>query len=432
MYKKNRNFVFIIVLLLTNLIIFSSSVKAQWSIPGTSIGDTAVGFCMTSIGNTLISGKQGIAYSTNFGQHWIRTYQGLPYAVPVSDYSKSLYTKGNEVFLGIVLNGTPPGSASVYKSLDSGKSWFPSESGMHVGMVNCFIEKGPYLFAGTDDGVFYTTNSGQNWTRTSTFLNEKVISCFSVNGNTLFAAILGASTTTGLGVYASTDNGVSWTAVNYGFPAFTTIYSMVNFNGYIYGTSNDGQIFRTTNNGGLWQLVNNGMTTFYNPVYAIAKFNNNLIVGCNDGIFLTTNQGQNWYAQNQGITPGSQFQFNAITKCGNYVFAPANNGIWRRDLNQVGVQNIASAVPDNYKVYQNYPNPFNPTTTIKFDILKSGFVTLDVFDATGRRLDNLVNENLKPGSYSVTWDAKGLSSGIYYYRISSGDFTKTMKMSLVK
>lgn len=432
MNLKNRNISFIIVLLLTNLIIISSSVKAQWTIPGTSVGDTAVGFCMTSIGNILISGKQGIAYTTNFGQHWIRTYQGLPYAKWISDYSKALYTKGNEVFLGIELNGTPPGSASVYKSLDSGKSWFPSESGMHVGVVRCFIEKGNFLFAGTDDGVFYTTNSGQNWNRTSTFLNEKDISCFCVNGNILFAAILGASTTTGLGVYASTDNGVTWTAVNYGFPSFTTIYSMVNYNGYIYGTSNDGQIYRTTNNGGLWQLVNSGMSTFYNPVYAIAKFNNNLIVGCNDGIFLTTNQGQNWYSQNQGITPGSQFQFNCITKCGNYVFAPANNGIWRRDVNQVGVQNIASTVSENYKVYQNYPNPFNPSTTIKFEIPKSTFVNLKIYNSEGKEVAEPVNEKLSLGVYETTFDAGALSSGVYFYKIITGDFVQTKKMLLIK
>ncbi|MBS1515601.1 MAG: T9SS type A sorting domain-containing protein [Bacteroidetes bacterium] len=433
MSRKTKSLLFIIALLLTNLIIIASSVKAQWSIPGASPGDTVVGQCMTSIGNVLISGKQGIAYSTNFGAHWIFTFQGLPYANWLPDYSKSLYTRGNEVFLGIDVNGTPVGSVGVYKSLDSGKSWFPSASGMIEGTpVYCFIEKGSLLFAGTDDGVYVTSNSGQNWSKTSSFLDEKTISCFCVNGNTLFAAILGSTATTGLGVYASTNNGVSWATVNYGFPTYTTIYSMVNFNGYIYGTSTDGQIFRTTNNGGLWLLVNSGMSTFYNPVYAIAKFNNNLIVGCNDGIFLTTNQGQMWYSINQGITPGSQFQFNAITKCGNYVFAPANNGIWRRDLNQVSVQNISAVVSSDYKLMQNYPNPFNPATKIRFELPKSSFVNLKVYNSAGKEIATLVNEKLAQGVYETEFDASALSSGVYFYKIVTGDFIQTKKMLLVK
>lgn len=427
-----RKILVIIVLLITNLIIFTSSVKAQWSIPGTSAGDTAVGYCMTSIGNTLISGKRAIAYSTNFGAHWIFTHQGLPFADWVSDYSKALYAKDGAVFLGIELNGTPPGSVSIYQSLDSAKSWFPSASGIAVGVVRCFAESGSYLYAGTDDGVFYTTNGGINWAKTSSFLDEKDISCLCINGNTLFAGILGSTATTGLGVYASTNNGANWTAVNYGFPSQTTIYSMVNYNGYIYGTSTDGRIFRTTNNGGLWLLVNSGMSSFYNPVYAIAKFNNNLIVGCNDGIFLTTNQGQNWYPQNQGIAAGTQFQFNAITKCGNYVFAPANNGIWRRDLSQVSVHNISSIVFNGYKLSQNFPNPFNPTTQINFEIPKSSFVTLKVYNSIGREVAELVNEKLSSGAYQTTFDAAAFSSGVYFYKIQAEGFTETKKMLLVK
>lgn len=428
-YKKILS---LIVLLITNLIIFTSSVKAQWSIPAMSPGDTAVGYCMTSIGNTLISGKRGIAYSTNYGAHWVVTFQGLPYADWISDYSKALYTKDGAVYLGIELNGTPPGSVNIYKSLDSGKSWFPSSNGMSVGMVTCFTEKGSYLFAGTDDGVYYTSNGGQNWAKTSTFLNEKVISSFCVNGNTLFAGILGSTSVSDLGVYASTNNGANWTQVNYGFPTQTTIFSMVNYNGYIYGTSTDGRIFRTTNNGGLWQLVNNGMNTFYNRVFAIAKFNNNLIVGCDDGMFMTTNQGQLWYAINQGIASGSEFQYNAITKCGNYVFAPANNGIWRRDLNQVSVQNIASIVSDNYNLSQNYPNPFNPATKINFQLPKSSFVTLKVYNSLGKEVAELVNEKLNAGAYQTTFDAASFSSGAYFYKIEADGFKETKKMLLVK
>ncbi len=431
-YKK----IFVIItLLLTNLAIIPSSVKAQWSIPGQSVGDSVVGFCMTSIGNTLISGKKGIAYTTNFGVHWTFPTQGLPFPTN-SDFSKALYTKGNEVFLGIDVNGTPPGSVSVYKSLDSGKTWFPSAGSIVTTPVYCFIEKDDLLFAGTLDGVYVTSNNGVNWSKPSTFLDEKHISCFCVNGSNLFVGILGSSATTGLGVYRSTNNGLTWTEVNYGFPSQTTIFSMVNYNGYIYGTSYDGQIFRTTNNGALWSLVNNGISPFYNPVYAIAKFNNNLVVGCNDGIFMTTNQGQLWYPINQGIPNGSQFQFNAITKCGNYIFAPANNGIYRRDLNQVSIQNISIIASQNYKLGQNYPNPFNPTTKIRFELPKSSFVSLKIYNSLGKEVDELVNQKLSAGVFEETFNASNnasvLPSGVYFYKLITDEFVETKKMLLVK
>ena len=100
--------------------------------------------------------------------------------------------------------------------------------------------------------------------------------------------------------------------------------------------------------------------------------------------------------------------------------------------NFVSVNNISTRVPDGYKVYQNYPNPFNPATTIKFDIMKAAFVKMEIYDGLGRKIDELVNERLQPGSYSVEWNASNKPSGIYYYRISTADFTKTMKMTLVK
>ncbi|HRE09594.1 MAG TPA: T9SS type A sorting domain-containing protein [Ignavibacteria bacterium] len=94
--------------------------------------------------------------------------------------------------------------------------------------------------------------------------------------------------------------------------------------------------------------------------------------------------------------------------------------------------NNGSSLPENYSLEQNYPNPFNPSTGIKFSIPKSNNVTLKVYDLTGRVVASLVNEYKPAGSYEVTFDASALSSGVYYYSISSGEFTETRKMVLVK
>lgn len=88
--------------------------------------------------------------------------------------------------------------------------------------------------------------------------------------------------------------------------------------------------------------------------------------------------------------------------------------------------------PASFKLSQNYPNPFNPTTNIKFDIINKGNVKLVVFDATGREVTTLVNDNLDPGSYEVNFDASKLSSGVYFYKLTSGEFSDLKKMVLVK
>jgi hypothetical protein len=86
----------------------------------------------------------------------------------------------------------------------------------------------------------------------------------------------------------------------------------------------------------------------------------------------------------------------------------------------------------NFNLYQNYPNPFNPETNIKFDISKSDFVSLKVYDMQGREVANLVNEKMSTGSYSVKFNASNLSSGVYYYSLRTSGSVITNKMLLVK
>lgn len=89
-------------------------------------------------------------------------------------------------------------------------------------------------------------------------------------------------------------------------------------------------------------------------------------------------------------------------------------------------------IANEFKIYQNYPNPFNPITNIKYQIQKAGLVTLKIYDITGREIKILVNEVKYPGSYTVTFNAREFSSGVYFYRIQSGDFVQVKKMILLK
>jgi len=89
-------------------------------------------------------------------------------------------------------------------------------------------------------------------------------------------------------------------------------------------------------------------------------------------------------------------------------------------------------VPKNFELSQNYPNPFNPTTTIEYSIPKDANVSIKIFDVLGKEVATLVNEQRSAGTYIINWNASNFSSGLYFYRITAGEFTDTKKMFLVK
>ncbi|MDD5363307.1 MAG: agmatine deiminase family protein [Ignavibacteria bacterium] len=86
----------------------------------------------------------------------------------------------------------------------------------------------------------------------------------------------------------------------------------------------------------------------------------------------------------------------------------------------------------SYKLYQNYPNPFNPVTTINFSLSKPGMTMIKVYDVLGREIGVLLNERKSAGLHFVNFDASMLTSGIYFYKITSGDYSETKKMMLIK
>jgi len=93
---------------------------------------------------------------------------------------------------------------------------------------------------------------------------------------------------------------------------------------------------------------------------------------------------------------------------------------------------VADAAPSAFSVEQNSPNPCNPTTTIGFSIADAGNVTIDVYNVAGQKVDTIANNYMDAGNHSVVWDGSDFSAGVYFYIVKSGDFSKTVKMTLLK
>jgi hypothetical protein len=121
---------------------------------------------------------------------------------------------------------------------------------------------------------------------------------------------------------------------------------------------------------------------------------------------------------------------------GNYIVNAGHASPLRWDsasvtitLTDVGVN---SSNPTEYKLYDSYPNPFNPSTTLRYSIPEASLTTLKVYDELGKEVATLVNETKSAGIYEVEFNASNLSSGIYYYTLQAGSFSKTNKMILMK
>jgi hypothetical protein len=141
---------------------------------------------------------------------------------------------------------------------------------------------------------------------------------------------------------------------------------------------------------------------------------NNLTLENNDFIFVGHYRDTNFH------------MFTYATRTDSNLYSPP-----------IKVVKISEGVPSQYNLYQNYPNPFNPSTRIIFDIPPSKgargmMVELVIYDILGREIGVLVNEQLKVGVYEVEWNASNQPSGVYFYRLSAGDYTESKKMILIK
>ncbi|MGE5315391.1 MAG: T9SS type A sorting domain-containing protein [Acidobacteriota bacterium] len=114
-----------------------------------------------------------------------------------------------------------------------------------------------------------------------------------------------------------------------------------------------------------------------------------------------------------------------------YKIVPRTNADFQNVVTSVAIERDNTA-PKAFSLAQNYPNPFNPSTNIRFTVAKQQTVTLKIYDMLGREVETLVSGQMNPGTYTVQWNARSLSSGVYFYRLQSGEFVQTMKLMLMK
>lgn len=399
------------------------------------------------------SENEGVFRSTNNGDSF--EHIGLP-----------ISRVKNIVFSGdtLILTSTPSG---VQKYNRITKKW------TNLGLQNVeaiSITPSDCLYTATfDEGLYKSTNLGETWQLT-TLTQDTLMSVYNVtaaNDDTVFAS-------TELNLRYTYDGGVSWniSPIVTGFfsrglffsnrkSLFSTshfdsfgqvLYNSTNYalsfdsiyhgfggaveNNSIFQTDN-GDIFfanpnrlkgiiRSTNNGLSWDQI------LYNkPVVTVFAENNGMVITGFDSIYLSTDKGNNWVSISHNLENENQITDIKMNTDGDLFFATYRTGLYKVDI-ITSVKDENNGVFSSYQLSQNYPNPFNPITIIKFSMPFSDFVQVKVYDILGKQLQMLVNDYKQAGTYEVEFNSTDLPSGVYFYRMTTSDFSETKKMLLLR
>ncbi len=128
-------------------------------------------------------------------------------------------------------------------------------------------------------------------------------------------------------------------------------------------------------------------------------------------------------------TPGRAMRVFVLN---DYVYVSDYNSMIVLSFSETGIEERFETVPGSYALSQNYPNPFNSSTEISFNLTQSGNVQVNIYDITGRKVTTAFNGYLGSGPQNINWNAAGLSSGMYFYRIAAEEYNETGKMTLLK
>jgi hypothetical protein len=282
--------------------------------------------------------------------------------------------------------------------------------------------QGTNIVAGCNGGgVYVSPDIGTTWTPPVSGLTNTHVTSLALSGSTLLAGTAG-------GAFLSTDGGSTWKVSNTGLN-FNMIFAAATVGADFLAATSYG-VFRSTDGGANWVESDNGMSIKNVSTFAV-NGTNVFASGSSGTVYLSTDSGVNWRNCSAGVQLGPVMSLLATEW---YLFAGVyDGGVWRRSMSEVlSVDQNPALRPMETSLGQNFPNPFNPTTEIQYTIHDRQSTSIKVFDILGREVALLLDEVKEPGRYSVTWNASGVASGVYYCRMTTGGSSKSIKMVLLR
>lgn len=404
-------------------------------------GATVHALVVNETGGLFAGTDQGAFRSVDDGQTWVLLDNGLP---TVSVLSFAINAEGG-MFAGTDGEG-------IFRSVDDGQTWtgVGAGSGAPPSAATMAINAEGDIFAGWGE-LYRSEDNGATWANLDLYsrippypTDELPFVVLEITINTNDEIFLW----TPGGPFRSGDKGETWTDISEGVGGFTFSIT-IDADGDIFaGTCAEG-LFRSGDNGETWVGINEGLpvdslTLTRNVIDLAISAGGDLFASVgtgggwcssttNHGVYRSTDDGATWAAVNTGLT-NLFVQSLAIGADGRLFAGTAGDGVFRsvESTSPVAVETIYGDVPRQFSLSQNYPNPFNPSTTIAFTVPQSGPVRLQVYDLLGKLVATLVDSPLAAGRYQTTWEATGLASGVYLYRLEAEGWAQTKKLTLLR
>jgi len=370
-----------------------------------------------------------IIKTTNSGMSWEQLYSCT------SDYLLS-------VVFADSLTGYAAGSVGqIIKTTNAGYGWFYLINASSWKWYISFLNKDTGFTAGKNGSILRTLNGGNTWNS----INPNIYPVPTYMYVNFFDINTGYATGSEGLIIKTTNGGLNWTKQTTNIiDTISSIFWIDNMKGY--ATACNGKLLFTNSGGDT--ITTYIPTLIYPPNGAV---NISLTPG------LTWSAGVNIPSYKVQISTLSNFQaiIDSVTTNYNQYIVPAGklNGLstyfWRvcgisSTLGQLpwsevwyfgtttSINQFGTEIPEKYFLYNNFPNPFNSTTHFKLDIPEVANTKITLYDISGKEIEILFNGQLTPGRYELSFDAKNLTSGVYFYRIESQKFKSTRRMVIVK
>jgi len=270
--------------------------------------------------------------------------------------------------------------------------------------------------------VAKSTNGGVSWNAIDLGTDRAIVKVLQINSNRILAVSFNAQ------VFLSTNSGANWSSSFLPGESIIADACVSDPNTvYINGSQ---KFFRSTDAGSTWQAVYEGLP--YQPS-RIVYTQGILYTVYESSVYKSENGGYNWSGSGFSVPVGAFLNSISATDR-NTCWVVGDRGMIFRNLNSstIGIDPSQNELPENFVLHQNYPNPFNPVTKISYEITKPGLVAISIYDITGKKVAELVNQVLAPGKYTADFDGSHLSSGVYFYRLQAGEKLLFRKMILLK
>lgn len=391
----------------------------------------------------FVTNSNQIYRSLDVGETWTPIGNKIPRGTVSNSFCVS--SKDTNVFM-VAIDSSNDEDAWVYRSTDYGNTWNISMSGRRSSDGTPFGQDYNHpdtLYYGLQDtNLFRTTNFGVSWTPVGNykFSNVCYVRVLESNPNIILVGGRNWNPPEYATIVRSSDYGQTWNVIdsNGGDHPELPVIATSSLNTTLYAgryEGEDGGVMRSTNLGITWGHIN---LDEYVWGMDIAKDDPNVLCYSNWGGGIG-----NWgiISYDRGVHFSILPELSGVGNFAVYFYNRKNLllqqplGFYKLRVTvtvPLGIENISTTVPENYSMLQNYPNPFNPVTKIKFAIAKHSEVRINIYDAVGKEVSVLVNQEMNPGTYSADWNAENFPSGIYYCKMQADGFVQTKKMVLVK